>query len=224
MRGASLLLATGECLYGYVTTTSYFRGYTPRALTSQISPPEEPTWWFGVTGEKAMKSREAFAAIVLACAALVVGCGTSQSTGGTATPTAVPSAAATVNGTATPNATATPKAATPTPTSTGPTLTAQQKQAVAQAQQYLSTEAFSQQGLIDQLDSSDGGEFTVAQATAAVDGLTTNWNNEAVQSAKQYLSTEAFSCNDLIAQLDSPDGGQFTVAQATYGAQQAGAC
>jgi len=59
-------------------------------------------------------------------------------------------------------------------------------------------------GLIDQLDSSDGGEFTVAQATAAVDGLTTNWNNEAVQSAKQYLSTEAFSCNDLIAQLDSP--------------------
>jgi hypothetical protein len=97
-------------------------------------------------------------------------------------------------------------------------------EAVQSAKQYLSTEAFSQQGLIDQLDSSDGGEFTVNQATVAVDGLTTNWNNEAVQSAKQYLSTEAFSCNDLIAQLDSPDGSEFTVAQATYGAQQAGAC
>ena len=166
-----------------------------------------------------MRSWTAIGTIALGCAMAVVGCGSTQSTGNVGTPTAAPTA------TATPNATATPKGTTtPTPKPTGPTLTQQQQNAVAEAQQYLSTEAFSQQGLIDQLDSADGGEFTVAQATAAVDGLTTNWNSEAVQSAKQYLSTEAFSCNDLIAQLDSPDGGQFTVAQATYGAQQAGAC
>ena len=172
-----------------------------------------------------VKSRGAFVAIAFACAVLVVGCGTSQSTGGTATPTAVSSAVATANNTATPNATATPKGTTtPTPTSTGPTLTGQQKEAVAAAKQYLSTEAFSQQGLIDQLDSPDGSGFSVNDATVAVDSLTVNWTTAAVQSAKQYLSTEAFSCNDLIAQLDSPDGSEFTVAQATYGAQQAGAC
>ena len=107
---------------------------------------------------------------------------------------------------------------------TGPTLTQQQKSAAAAAKQYLSTQAFSQQGLIDQLDSSDGGGYSVNDATVAVDSLTVNWNAEAVQSAKEYLKTQPFSCNDLIQQLDSPDGGQFTVAQATYGATQAGDC
>ena len=106
-----------------------------------------------------------------------------------------------------------------------PQLTQQQKSAVAEAKQYLSTQAFSQQGLIDQLDSPDGGGYSANDATVAVDSLTTeNWNNEAVQAAKQYLQTEPFSCNDLIQQLDSPDGGEFTTAQATYGAQQAGDC
>ncbi len=93
-----------------------------------------------------------------------------------------------------------------------------------EAKQYLSTEAFSQQGLIDQLDSPDGGGYSVNDATVAVDSLTENWNAEAVQAAKQYLQTEPFSCSDLIQQLDSPDGGEFTVAQATYGATQAGDC
>jgi hypothetical protein len=85
-------------------------------------------------------------------------------------------------------------------------------------------EGFSLQGLIGQLDSPDGGGFSVHDATVAVDSLTVNWNAEAVREAKSYLQTEPFSCNDLIQQLDSPDGGQFTVAQATYGATQAGTC
>jgi hypothetical protein len=103
-------------------------------------------------------------------------------------------------------------------------LTQQQQSAVQQAHQYLSTDAFSQQGLIAQLDSPDGGGYAVNDATVAVDSLTVNWNAEAVQAAKEYLKTEPFSCSDLIQQLDSPDGSQFTVAQATYGAQQAGDC
>ena len=86
------------------------------------------------------------------------------------------------------------------------------------------TEAFSQAGLIAQLDSPDGGGYSVNDATVAVDSLTTDWNAEAVQAAKQYMQLEPMSCSDLIQQLDSPDGDQYTVAQATYGAQQAGDC
>ena len=95
---------------------------------------------------------------------------------------------------------------------------------MSQAKDYLNLEGFSQQGLIDQLDSPDGGQFSVSDATVAVDSLNLNWNNEAVQSAKDYMNLEPMSCDALIAQLDSPDGGQYTVAQATYGAQQAGDC
>ena len=110
------------------------------------------------------------------------------------------------------------------PPVTTPALTNQQKNAVAAAKKYLQTQAFSQQGLIDQLDSSAGDGYSVNDATVAVDSLTVNWNAEAVQAAKEYLKTQPFSCTDLINQLDSSAGDQYTVAQATYGAQQAGAC
>lgn len=110
----------------------------------------------------------------------------------------------------------------PAPVSTGHTLTQQEQSAVAAAKQYLSISAFSRQGLIDQLDSPDGGGYPVNVATVAVDSLTVNWDTEAVEAAKAYLAISPFSCAALIQQLDSPDGGQFTVAQATYGADHAG--
>jgi hypothetical protein len=122
---------------------------------------------------------------------------------------------------AAPATTAPPVTAPPVTT---PALTQQQKSAVAAAKQYLSTAPFSQQGLIDQLDSSAGSGYSVNDATVAVDSLTVNWNAEAVQAAKQYLQTQPFSCSDLIQQLDSSAGDQYTVAQATYGATQAGDC
>jgi hypothetical protein len=143
----------------------------------------------------------------------------------TAPPTTAPpttSPPTTAPPTTSPPATSPP--ATSPPAAPGSNLTQQQQSAAEEAQQYLSTEAFSQQGLIDQLDSPDGSGYSVNDATVAVDGLTTNWNTEAVQAAKEYLNTEPFSCNDLIQQLDSPDGSEFTVAQATYGATQAGDC
>ncbi len=96
--------------------------------------------------------------------------------------------------------------------------------AVRSAKQYLSTQSFSRDGLIRQLSSDAGGSYTVADATVAVDSLTTDWNNEAVKSAKQYLSIQGFSCKGLIQQLSSSAGDGYTVSQATYGAQQAGAC
>jgi hypothetical protein len=95
------------------------------------------------------------------------------------------------------------------------------KEALASAKEYLSSQAFSLKGLIAQLDSPDGGQFTVAQATYGVEHTGANWDREAFLSAKEYLSSQAFSLSGLIAQLDSPYGGQFTVAQATYGANKA---
>ena len=83
---------------------------------------------------------------------------------------------------------------------------------------------FSRNGLINQLSSSAGDGYDVADATAAVDSLNVDWNTEAVKSAKQYLSMMGFSCRGLINQLSSSSGDKYTVSQATYGAKQAGAC
>ena len=119
-------------------------------------------------------------------------------------------------------ATATP---TPPPATTAPTgPTASQQQALAQAQGYLSDgQGFSRAGLITQLDSPDGGQFSVADATWAVDNSGANWDAQAVIAAKGYLGDgQGFSRSALIAQLDSPYGGKFTYAQAVYGADQAG--
>jgi hypothetical protein len=122
-----------------------------------------------------------------------------------------------------PPVTAPPVTAPPVTTPPAPVLN---KNAVQAAKQYLNAEpGFSQAGLIAQLDSPDGSGFSVADATAAVDSLTVNWDAQAVDAAKNYNSSiGGFSCSGMIQQLDSPDGDQFTVAQATYGATQAGDC
>jgi len=83
---------------------------------------------------------------------------------------------------------------------------------------------FSRRGLIQQLSSGAGNGYNVTDATAAVDSLTVDWNEQAVRSAKQYLSMTGFSCSGLTKQLSSDAGSKYTEAQARYGAQQAGAC
>jgi len=103
-------------------------------------------------------------------------------------------------------------------------LTGQQRNAVRSAKQYLSISGFSRSGLIDQLSSDAGDGYSVLDATAAVDYLNVDWNEQAVRSAKQYLSISGFSCKGLIEQLSSSAGDRYTVSQATYGARQAGAC
>jgi hypothetical protein len=73
--------------------------------------------------------------------------------------------------------------------------------------------------------SSDAEEgYPISDATAAVDSLVVDWNENAARSAKQYLNMSGFSCRGLIEQLSSEAGEQYTVGQATYGARQAGAC
>lgn len=103
-------------------------------------------------------------------------------------------------------------------------LTGPQMNAAKSARQYLHLSGFSREGLIQQLSSSYGDGYDVADATVAVDSLDVNWNENAVRSAKQYLSLSGFSCKGLIEQLSSSAGDKYTVSQATYGAQQAGAC
>jgi hypothetical protein len=103
-------------------------------------------------------------------------------------------------------------------------LTGPQKNAVRSAKNYLSFQGFSRDGLIQQLSSSYGDGYAVADATAAVDSLNVDWNAQAVKSAEQYLIIMGFSCNGLIDQLSSSAGDKYTRSQATYGVQQAGAC
>jgi hypothetical protein len=90
--------------------------------------------------------------------------------------------------------------------------TASQQQALTSAQGYLSDgQGFSRAGLIAQLDSPYGGQFSVADATWAVDNSGADWNAQAAIAAKGYLSDgQGFSRQGLIDQLDSPYGGQFT--------------
>ncbi len=111
---------------------------------------------------------------------------------------------------------------------TGPTwadsLTGPQKNAVRSAETYLRMQGFSRDGLIQQLSSEYGNAYEVADATAAVDSLNIDWNEQAVLSARLYLSMQGFSCKGLIQQLSSSAGSQYTLSQATYGAKQAGAC
>jgi hypothetical protein len=100
--------------------------------------------------------------------------------------------------------------------------TAGQENAMESAQQYLDMQGFSRLGLIDQLSSSYGDGYSVADATFAVDHIKVDWNAEAVKAAKAYLDMEGFSRQGLIGQLSSSYGDKFTLAQATYAANHVG--
>jgi len=104
----------------------------------------------------------------------------------------------------------------------GPTTS--QQQALTSAQGYLSDgQGFSRAGLIQQLSSSAGEGFSVADATWAVDHSGADWYQQAVISAKGYMSDgEGFSRQGLIDQLTSSAGEGFTYAQAVYAVNQVG--
>ncbi|MCB1029537.1 MAG: Ltp family lipoprotein [Microthrixaceae bacterium] len=99
-----------------------------------------------------------------------------------------------------------------------------QQQAIRAAESYLDYSGFSRQGLIDQLSSEYGDQFSVQDATAAVDSLNVDYDAEAVESAESYLDFSSFSCQGLIDQLSSEFGDQFTIDQATRAAGQVGLC
>lgn len=103
-------------------------------------------------------------------------------------------------------------------------MTASQQQAVQSAQSYLSDgQGFSEKGLLDQLTSSYGEGFSMADAQFAVSYLNPDWNAQAVESAQGYMNSgQGFSRQGLIDQLTSPYGEQFTYAQAVYAVDKIG--
>ena len=105
-----------------------------------------------------------------------------------------------------------------------PPLTGGAFQARRSAENYLEMTGFSREGLIQQLSSSAGEGYDRADATAAVDSLNVDWNEQAARSAREYLAMMGFSCSGMVEQLSSDAGEGYTVEQARYGAAQAGAC
>ncbi len=91
---------------------------------------------------------------------------------------------------------------------------------------YLKFSSFSKKGLINQLSSPYGDNYTEEQARTAVNAIEKNglvdWKEQAVKSAKNYLSFTSFSRQGLIEQLSSEYGDQFTLEEATYAADQVG--
>ena len=110
------------------------------------------------------------------------------------------------------------------PVAEAPRLTGPQRNAVRSARSYLEMTGFSRAGLIEQLSSEYGEQYSVEDATIAVDSLDVDWNENAARSAAQYLEMSGFSCAGLIEQLSSSAGDKYTEEQARYGAERAGAC
>jgi hypothetical protein len=134
------------------------------------------------------------------------------------TPSATPVPAAAASAPAPP----TPAPPPPPPAAKASSETVSQKNARESAESYLGFQAFSRQGLIQQLSSSAGEGFSSADAIYAVDHIDVDWNEEAAKAAKQYLEEQSFSRAGLIQQLESSAGEGFTHAQAVYGVNQTG--
>lgn len=96
-------------------------------------------------------------------------------------------------------------------------LTIGQLNALGSAKLYLSSSAFSHDGLIRQLEFE---KYSTEDATFAADNCGADWNEQALKSAKNYLAFSAFSYSGLIKQLEYEG---FKTEEATYGADNCGA-
>lgn len=95
-------------------------------------------------------------------------------------------------------------------------MTMGERNALAKADVYFSTAAFSYTGIIEQLEFEG---FTTEEATFAADHCGADWNEQAAKKAEAYLDISSFSREGLIEQLEF-DG--FTTEQAEYGATAVG--
>lgn len=88
------------------------------------------------------------------------------------------------------------------------------KNALAQAEKYLNSMAFSKKGLQEQLEYEG---YTSTESFYAVCNCGANWNEQAVSKARAYLRSGSFSRSALIEQLEYEG---FTKDQAEYAASQ----
>lgn len=93
---------------------------------------------------------------------------------------------------------------------------ASQASAVRSAQTYIEIQGFSREGLINQLEYEG---YSTADASAAVDSLGIDYNEQAARSAETYLEIQGFSYKGMVEQL-SYEG--YTASQAAYGASSVG--
>lgn len=95
------------------------------------------------------------------------------------------------------------------------TMTPDQKNAYNLALSYLSSNNFSHEGLVKQLEYEG---FNHNDAVFAADNCGADWNQQAAEMAASYLSFSSFSRSGLIDQLEYEG---FTSDQAKYGVDQA---
>ncbi|OAE03571.1 hypothetical protein A6A22_10350 [Arthrobacter sp. OY3WO11] len=91
-----------------------------------------------------------------------------------------------------------------------------QQNALRKAEQYLDFTAFSQSGLVKQLEFE---KYPTEDAIWAAERVTVDWNEQAVKKAKDYLELSSFSRSGLVDQLLFEG---FTPEQAELGATGAG--
>jgi hypothetical protein len=94
-----------------------------------------------------------------------------------------------------------------------------QAEAATVAQEYLDFMGFSRDRLITQLADFEG--FPLDLATAAVDSLGADWDEQAVRTAEMYLDEEALTHAEFVAQLTSTYD-QYTPLQAEHAADAVG--
>lgn len=101
-----------------------------------------------------------------------------------------------------------------------PEMTSGQKNALRAAENYLDLSGFSKAGLIAQLSSPAGDDYSKSDATFAANNVDVDWKEEAVEAAKNYLEITPMSKSALVDQLSSSAGDKFTPAQARYAANK----
>ena len=94
--------------------------------------------------------------------------------------------------------------------------TLSQKNAIRQAEGYLDYTAFSESGLIKQLEY---GGFSKEDAIFGVKNIKVDWKEQAVKQAESYLDYSSFSRSGLIKQLEY---GGHSRENANYAATQVG--
>ncbi len=100
-----------------------------------------------------------------------------------------------------------------------PTIPADYKSALNQADTYANTLHMSKQGVYNQLISEYGGKFAEEAAQYAIDNVTSDWDANALAKAKTYQSTMSLSTAAIHDQLTSEYGEKFTEAEADYAIQ-----
>ena len=98
----------------------------------------------------------------------------------------------------------------------GSTVTAEYRNALNNAKQYLEIFDYSKQRLYEQLVSPYGEGFSEKAAQYAVENCGANWWQNAVDEGRNYLEIFDWSKQRLYDQLSSAYGGKFTEAQAQY--------